>query len=142
VKGQPLRFLLGHATKHAPGTEPNDYPKVKRADGVVVRMHRLRAELALGKQLPRGARVHHADGSKRHDAPLVICQSESYHQFLHARMRVKAAGGDPNLDKICAVCKRVLPKSAFSGNRTKYDRLATDCRRCDEMRKTGRKTPT
>ena len=78
-----------------------------------VGLHRVRAEKALGRPLPAGAVVHHADGSKADDAPLVICQDQAYHRFLHARMRVKAAGGNPNVDAICERCRRVKPRAFF-----------------------------
>jgi len=69
------------------------YPR-KSTNGEMVLAHRLRAERALGRPLPPGAVVHHADGSRSPDAPLVICQDQAYHLLLHRRMRVKAAGGD------------------------------------------------
>ncbi len=87
---------------------PRNYP-TKGSE----RIHRLRAEQALGKPLPRGAVVHHTDGSKRADAPLVILQDNTEHLWLHARMRVQAAGGNPWTDKICSHCHLVKPKSEF-----------------------------
>ncbi len=53
-----------------------------------VREHVLVAERVLGRQLPKGAVVHHVDGNKtnnRHDN-LMIC-SRGFHQWLHAKMR-------------------------------------------------------
>lgn len=79
------------------------------------RWHVARAERALGKPLPLRAVVHHADGSKSDDAPLVICQDQAYHMLLHARTRVKAAGGNPNTDRICSMCRLVKSVAAFSG---------------------------
>lgn len=38
---------------------------------------------------------------------------QAYHRFLHARMRVKAAGGNPNVDAICERCRRVKPRAFF-----------------------------
>jgi hypothetical protein len=80
---------------------------------LLTRLHRFRAEKALGKPLPLKAIVHHADGSKADDAPLVICQDAAYHALLHARMRIKAAGGNPNTDRICVFCRLVKPISEF-----------------------------
>lgn len=86
-----------------------------RSDGGKLHLaHRLRAEEALGKPLPRGAVVHHADGSKSEHAPLVICQDEAYHRLLHHRMRIVAAGGDPNTERICNGCKQLKPLEAFT----------------------------
>lgn len=51
--------------------------------------HIVLAEKALGKKLPKKARVHHMN-EKRDDNHsyfnLVICPNESYHKLLHARM--------------------------------------------------------
>src|SRR5690242_4368171 len=49
--------------------------------------HVMLAEKALGKQLPRGAQVHHVDGNKQNNAPnnLVVCEDASYHRLLHQR---------------------------------------------------------
>ncbi len=93
-------------------------------------VHRMRAEKALGKPLPFGAVVHHADGSKNAYAPLVICQDNPYHTSLHRRMRVQKAGGDPWLDKICAKCKQIKPKTEFWKDRTSPEGLATKCSVC------------
>lgn len=86
-KGCPKRFLLGHQ-----GRVQWSKPVIKGYRMAVGRkrqtLHRRRAELALGKPLPRGAEVHHADGSKGDNAPLlVICQDRAYHMLLHKRMR-------------------------------------------------------
>ena len=83
-------------------------------------VHILRAERALGKPLPLGAKVHHADGAvDAFDpfAPLVICQDEAYHKLLHLRMKIRAAGGNPNTDKVCSVCKQAKPLNAFGIDR-------------------------
>lgn len=86
VKGQPKRFLLGHQ-----GRVQWSKPEIKGYRYAVgtkrQTLHRRRAEMALGKQLPAGAEVHHADGTKADDAPLVICQDRAYHMLLHKRMR-------------------------------------------------------
>ena len=77
--------------------------------------HRVLAERALGRKLPRSVPVHHVDGDKRSAAPrLVICQDAAYHKLLHFRAEVLRAGGNPNTDKICGACKRVLPLTAFN----------------------------
>lgn len=79
--------------------------------------HVLRAEAALGHRMPPGAEVHHADGSKSEHAPLVICQDRAYHMLLHMRMRIKAAGGNPNTDAVCPHCLKALPLEEFCHHR-------------------------
>ncbi len=69
--------------------------------------HVLIAEKALGKPLPKGVVIHHADCNKKNNTPsnLVICPNEEYHQLLHMRMRAKKECGNPNFRK-CCVCKK------------------------------------
>lgn len=114
VKGQPQRFILGHSAKTRMPAVAKRYRWSHRDDGVRLRLHIARAERALGKQLPAGAVVHHADGSKRDDAPLVICQDAEYHRLLHARMHIIAAGGNPNADAVCGRCTLAKPRDAFN----------------------------
>jgi hypothetical protein len=77
-------------------------------------LYRLKAEKALGKPLPKGAVVHHADGTRSDDSPLVICQDQEYHSLLHRRMRVIRAGGNPNTEVICVCCKTPKPFAEFA----------------------------
>jgi hypothetical protein len=119
--GDYQRFVVGHYQRSA-----SRYPM--RAGE---RVHRSRAEAALGRPLRRGEEVHHASGIKT-DAlgPLVICQGRSYHFLLHARMRIRAAGGNPNTEKICSHCQVVKPRSEFNRNRVAHDGLSASCRIC------------
>lgn len=125
IKGQPVRYIAGHNNQKA----DVDYRPVY-VDGRVVKIHRLRAERALGKPLPPGAEVHHADGSKSDTAPLVICQDSAYHKLLHARMRVKAAGGNPNTQVLCATCRQPKAFADFGKLRRGQRGLQPSCRAC------------
>ncbi|MFA4834804.1 MAG: hypothetical protein WC749_01860 [Dehalococcoidia bacterium] len=69
-----------------------------------VNEHVLKAEKALGKPLPKGAVVHHANGS-RDNGPLVICQDTAYHSLLHQRERALKACGHSSWRK-CNICKK------------------------------------
>ncbi len=126
--GEYRRFVRGHyrrlwATK--------GYPEAARQEnGRRIQVHRLRAEKALGKPLPPGAVVHHADGSIRADAPLVICPDEGYHRLLHIRMRIKARGGDPNSEAICCFCQRVLPRAKFVKASYRVNGVYGACKEC------------
>lgn len=108
VRGMPRRFLMNHDKRKR---DVSTYRRVY--SGGDRRLHRVRAEQALGKPLPPRAVVHHADGSKGDTAPLVICENQAYHRLLHSRMRIKAAGGNPNTDAICERCRSVKARTAF-----------------------------
>ena len=64
------------------------------------------AERALGRPLPKGAVVHHADENPMNNDPtnLVICPSQAYHSLLHVRLRAMKACGNPTHRK-CWLCK-------------------------------------
>lgn len=69
------------------------YKQTER-NGKSVRMHRVIAERALGKPLPRGAVVHHHDGDRKlNDGTLVICENQAYHMLIERRTRALAACG-------------------------------------------------
>lgn len=129
-KGQPNRFLKGHYPQHAPSYRRKGY--ICRGTGEAKRdIHRIRAEAALGRPLPKGAIVHHPDEDPWNpNARLVICESHAFHLFLHLRMRVKAAGGNPNTDKICSRCRIPKAHTEFSANKAHFDGLEAYCRSC------------
>jgi hypothetical protein len=60
----------------------------------------------LGRDLPAGVVIHHVDGNIKNNAKsnLVICEDDSYHKLLHARLRALQATGDPK-KRQCAYCK-------------------------------------
>lgn len=66
-------------------------------------------------------------------SPLVICENHAYHHFLHVRMRVRAAGGDPNSERVCGSCQEVKPLAAFvkDTSYTGYRALCMDCKNSD-----------
>jgi len=123
------RFRPGHYSR-------TKTPKRYRWDGEA-RAHRVRAERALGKPLPRGVQVHHAKGIHDNDH-LVICQDAAYHKLLHARMRIVAAGGNPNTEKICGKCRQVKPRTAFPIKRAAVDGLYTRCIDCSRTERQAR----
>jgi hypothetical protein len=103
-------------------------------------LHVVRAEKALGHPLPAGAHVHHADGSIRDDAPLVICQDSKYHKLLHVRMRIVRAGGDPDRQSLCGACRTLKDFSEFYRRRKSVEGLRAGelvhiCKSCAARRR-------
>jgi hypothetical protein len=128
--GEFYRFLHGHHARLRPA-------KSYRWKGRKYQ-HRLRAEKALGHPLPDKSVVHHLDGSRMVDAPLVICPDQKYHFLLHVRMRVKAAGGNPDSDRICHLCRGVKPIVEFiqkKVNTNQWQCLECNRARCREYKR-------
>lgn len=103
------------------------------------RLHVIRAEKALGKKLPKGACVHHVDGTTSDNSPLVICQDSAYHTSLHRRIRIIRAGGDPWNDSWCSTGKHVAPITAFrihknQSGRFKAGSISTRCIECNKAK--------
>jgi len=98
-----------------------------------IRLHVARALHALGRPLPRGAVVHHADGSRLDDAPLVICQNETYHRLLHVLLRVRLAGGDPWRQRICVTCHRLQTFEQLSGRARAGSGGGRRCHACNRQ---------
>lgn len=104
-----------------------------RKNGVHALEHVAIAEAVLGRELPRGAEVHHVNGDGRDNRHqnLVICQSRAYHKLLHARARIAAAGGDPNTQRICTLCRGLRPVSEMV---TSNGLITGQCMRCSRDR--------
>ncbi len=134
--GQPRRFRPGHHSRTRP---VKGYRRRATPLSEETAMHRARAEAVLGRALPSGVIVHHADGTRDVDGPLVICPDRAYHNTLHRRMRVKALGGDPWRDRWCAMGQHVCSVRAFRSCSTRPDGLQTMCRACHDQYRKRRK---
>src|SRR5205814_2944230 len=68
---------------------------------MLIQEHVLLAEKALGREMPKGAEVHHLDGNYNNNTPanLVICESSQYHRLLEARLRQYRDTGSLNLKR-------------------------------------------
>jgi hypothetical protein len=111
-------------------------PNHPRANNGYISEHTVVVEKALGRPMPKDAVVHHVneDRSDNSHTNLVICQDRAFHFLLHQRMRVQQAGGNPNTDKLCCVCKILKVKTDFSCNRSQGDGLNAMCRECRSAR--------
>ena len=107
VAGQPQKFLRFH---HHRVRSTRTYRHRGEAP-----LHRRLAGEALGRSLPPKAVIHHVDGTRSEQSPLVICENQKYHFLLHVRERVRRAGGNPNTDRICYTCKSIVAINEFTG---------------------------
>lgn len=124
VKGQPLRFVMGHFVRTRPRGEAHPswrggryrhasgYTMVRcvghaRAKKGYVLEHILVVEHALGQALPVGAEVHHVNEvrSDNRGRNLVICENHAFHLLLHARMAAYRACGNPDARQ-CWLCRK------------------------------------
>lgn len=81
-----------------------DHPKADKRGRVYE--HIVIAERALGKSLPLGVEVHHADGNgfNNNNDNLVVCENHAYHLLLHRRERALRACGHANYLR-CRHCR-------------------------------------
>ena len=99
--------------------------------------HRMIVERVMGKPLPVSAKVHHVntDRSDNRNCNLVVLQSDADHAELHRKMRVRAHGGDPWLDRMCCTCG---PRPSEAFYRTKKGGYSGECKSCSIKRTTER----
>jgi hypothetical protein len=112
-KGEPARFLNGHqnrlknhpAWKGGSGIRKDGYKWVSGGGKGKNNEHRVIIENLLGKRLPPGACIHHADFNRSNNSHsnLVVCQDVTYHRLLHRRTKALLHCGHANWLK-CSIC--------------------------------------
>ena len=147
LKGQPLRFLIGHRGRlgrHSRNASLATGRRLTRTGyvdviGVVGRgrhrlEHTLIVERVLGRKLPAGAVIHHVDGNRTNNANsnLVVLASQSEHTELHRRLRVLRAGGNPHTDRLCCSCRQPKPICEFylCHSKDRGLRYGGECKEC------------
>lgn len=140
TKGEPIKFIQGHQLKgernprwnngkttHCDGyilVKMPNHPRANKHTGYVYE-HILKAEKALGNNLPLNAEVHHLNCTTD-SGPLVICQNKAYHMLLHMRTKALQECGHANWHK-CQFCRIYDdPRHMYAPNKgTAYHR---ECR--------------
>lgn len=88
-------------------------------------------EKHLGRKLV-GEHVHHRDGNKLNNSlDNLMIVDKRFHAQEHARIRIRALGGDPELHKFCGHCKTMKLRSEFHKSRGTYDGLFMWCKECN-----------
>ena len=116
-------------------------PGHPKEHGSFVKEHTIIAERAVGHPLPATVHVHHFDFDESNNANsnLVICQDSAYHMILHARQRIKAAGGNPDTQLMCLSCKAVKDDDGFcrhTDGRLYRRNRSSRCRECASILQT------
>jgi hypothetical protein len=102
-------------------------------DGTEKYLHRVIAENAIGKELPKNSIVHHIDGDPRNNinTNLIILQSPKEHGLLHGRMKNKEKSWNPRIEKLCPICMIIKPLAAFGVSKHRRgDGFRAHCRAC------------
>lgn len=104
IHGDPTVRLIREAGE---GTPHIDGYWVLKIGGKSKLRHIVIAERALGRPLPKGAQVHHADEDRSNDSNdnLVICPNYAYHKLLHTRADALRECGNANWIR-CWICKK------------------------------------
>jgi len=125
---QDLRYYVGK----------NGYAYTKSNPHVCI--HRLIAERVIGRFLRKEEVVHHKDGNPLNNrrANLVVLPNQRAHIREHAMERIRQAGGDPETQKICGTCTRVLGRLYFPRLKTSFDGLGSTCKGCANSRRRGK----
>lgn len=95
--------------------------------------HILVTEQTINRPLRVAEIVHHINGNPQDNRPenLMVFANNSEHQKHHARQRSIKFGINPDAEKWCNKCKRILPKTQFSPSSSRgKPTLSSRCKDC------------
>ena len=131
VKGEYPKYLNGHNKRKHAKTIIGEYEAVRMPNhpnafsGGYVFKHIAIVTKVLGKPLPEGVQVHHADGNPLNNekSNLVVCPNQTYHKLLHQRTNALETCGNPDWIK-CTYCSNYDDPSRIyiDANNVKYHR--------------------
>lgn len=140
-----LRWLRHGDPLHGKDIRVRGTGSESRNDGYAtlagVLRHRIIAEKALGKPLPRGAEVHHVNGNPldNSNGNLVICPDHAYHALLHRRQKALDACGHADWLR-CDFCRNWSPppeivvRSKSNRSSHRYHRKCANAARLNRQR--------
>lgn len=116
-------------------------PRHPRSNNNYVQKHIVVMEKFLGRFVLESEVVHHIDGNTENNDidNLLLFKSENEHRRWHAEQRIRLAGGNPEVHKICWSCRKLKKKDEFHKSRNGWDGHSHTCKVCtSELSKTRR----
>lgn len=116
------------------------------------RLHRHIAKKYFGDEAVKGMVVHHIDGNRlNNEIENLQLMTNKEHVSLHSkqqaekrkekrRQEILSAGGDPEAEKKCSKCKKIMPFNFFT--KTSRDSLSYSCKECQKKARSIKKCQT
>ncbi len=145
VRGHNLRGKNHHAWSGGRYISGAGYVRVqieqhpRRSSAGYIFEHILVVEKALGRYLPKGAVIHHANGrrAQNNNKNIVLCESRGYHLLIEARTRAFRASGHANYRR-CPHCKKWDDPANMYLYKTRRGAYHQDCRRRYQQRRSSK----
>lgn len=106
--------------------------------------HSLIVQAVLGRNLPPQAVVHHVNESPADNrvGNFIVFENNVEHMEFHRKMRVRAAGGDPWLDRLCIYCGPQRESHFYRARRNQAGRgwaWSSECKTCHTIQERRRR---